>query len=236
MPVKGVERLYFDPTYILVLIGIGLALIAQLMVKSAYRKYLKVPSRRGVPAASVAQALLQQAGALDVAIKPISGQLTDHYDPRDQTLGLSEGVFNSSSVAALAIAAHEAGHAAQKHENYGPFALRGVMVPTVNIGSKLSIPIILLGFAMSVPALITVGIVLFSGVVLFSLVTLPVEFNASARAVRMLNAGGFITPEEEKGVKRVLNAAALTYVAAAASAILQLIRLILLSRGGKRRR
>ena len=227
--------MYYDSTYILVLIGLGLALGAQFMVKSAYSKYLRVPSQAGVPAARVAEAMLQQAGAQDVLIKPIPGQLTDHFDPRSDTLGLSEGVFDSSSVAALAIAAHEAGHAVQKKENYALLALRGAMVPVVSIGSSLSFPIVIAGLALSLRPLIFVGIVLFAAAVLFSVVTLPVEFNASARALSMLTQGGHITAEEERGVRRVLNAAAMTYVASAIGAVLQLVRLLALSRGSRRR-
>lgn len=226
--------LYYDSSYLLIIVGVVLALIAQGMVKSAYSKYQRVPTKGNLPASRVAEAMLQQAGASQVSIQPIPGQLTDHYDPRSQTLGLSEGVYGSSSVAALGIAAHEAGHAMQKLENYGPFALRAMLVPVVNIGSNLSVPIVILGFVTSIPQLVTIGIVLFGLAVAFTLVTLPVEFNASARAIRMLNAGGFITPEEERGVRKVLNAAALTYVASAVGAILQLVRLILLSRSNSR--
>ena len=203
------------------------------MVKSAYSKYLGCPLS-GVPAARVAEAMLQQAGA-GRADQPIPGQLTDHFDPRSDTLGLSEGVFDSSSVAALAIAAHEAGHAVQKKENYALLALRGAMVPVVSIGSSLSFPIVIAGLALSLRPLIFVGIVLFAAAVLFSVVTLPVEFNASARALSMLTQGGHITAEEERGVRRVLNAAAMTYVASAIGAVLQLVRLLALSRGSRRR-
>ncbi|NLD34459.1 MAG: zinc metallopeptidase, partial [Clostridiales bacterium] len=149
---------------------------------------------------------------------------------------LSEGVYGSSSVAALGIAAHEAGHAMQKKEGYGPLALRSLLVPVVNIGSNLSMPIVILGLVMSIPALVTVGIVLFGLAVVFTLITLPVEFDASRRAIAMLNAGGYITREEEQGVRKVLRAASLTYVAAAIGAILQLARLILLSRSNSRSR
>lgn len=221
---------YFDQSYFLIIIGLVLAMLAQSAVRSAYQKYLKVPTQGGQPASYVAQEILSQNGASQVKIKPIPGTLTDHYDPRNETLGLSEGVYNSTSVAALGIAAHEAGHAMQKLQNYGPFALRSFLVPVVQIGSNLSVPIFILGLVMSMKPLVTAGIVLFALAVIFTLVTLPVEFDASRRAIRMLTAGGFITREEEAGVRKVLNAAALTYVASAVGAILQLVRLIGISR------
>lgn len=225
----------FDSTYILVIIALLLGLAAQAVVKSAYSRYAKVPTRQGVPAAAVVQDILRQNGNDVVTIQPVAGQLTDHYDPRKETLALSEGVFNSSSVAALGIAAHEAGHAMQKHDGYGPLKLRTALVPVVSIGSNLSMPIVILGIVMSIRPLITVGIVLFSLAVLFAFITLPVELDASRRAVRMLSQGGYINNEEEQGVRKVLNAAALTYVAAALGAVLQLARLLLLSRSSRSR-
>ena len=227
---------YFDSTYLLVIAALVLALIAQGMVRSAYNKYQKVPTQRGMPAAQVAADMLRQNGNDAVSVQATQGTLTDHYDPRNETLSLSEGVYGSSSVAALGIAAHEAGHAMQKKEGYGPLALRSLLVPVVNIGSNLSMPIVILGLVMSIPALVTVGIVLFGLAVVFTLITLPVEFDASRRAIAMLNAGGYITREEEQGVRKVLRAASLTYVAAAIGAILQLPRLILLSRSNSRSR
>ena len=227
---------YFDSTYLLVIAALVLALIAQGMVRSAYNKYAKVPTQRGMPAAQVASDMLRQNGNDVVKVQATEGTLTDHYDPRNETLSLSEGVYSSSSVAALGIAAHEAGHAMQKKEGYGPLALRSLLVPVVNIGSNLSMPIVILGLVMSIPALVTVGIVLFGLAVVFTLITLPVEFDASRRAIAMLNAGGYITREEEQGVRKVLRAASLTYVAAAIGAILQLARLILLSRSNSRSR
>ena len=228
--------MYFDSTYVLVIIGLALALGAQAMVKSAYNKYQKVPTQRGIPAAAVAEQILRENGNDTVQIQPVPGQLTDHYDPRTEKLGLSEGVYNSSSVAALGIAAHEAGHAMQKKDGYAPLALRSWLVPVVNIGSNLSMPIVILGLIMSIRPLVTIGIVLFAGAVVFTLITLPVEFDASRRAVAMLTAGGYINGEEERGVRKVLRAASLTYVAAAISAILQLVRLLLLSRNSRSRR
>lgn len=233
---EGTRLYYYDSTYLFVLVAVALSLIAQGMVKSAYSKYSKVPTRAGQPASRVVDDLLRQNGNNAVTVRPIPGTLTDHYDPRDETLSLSDGVYNSSSVAALGIAAHEAGHAMQKKEGYGPLALRSVMVPVVQFGSHLSMPIILLGFLMSIRPLITIGIVMFGFVVAFSLITLPVEFDASRRAVEMLSSGGYIDREEEAGVRAVLRAAAMTYVAGALGALLQMARLILLSRGGSRRR
>ena len=227
---------YFDSTYLLVIAALVLALIAQGMVRSAYNKYAKVPTQRGMPAAQVASDILRQNGNDVVKVQATEGTLTDHYDPRNETLSLSEGVYSSSSVAALGIAAHEAGHAMQKKEGYGPLALRSLLVPVVNIGSNLSMPIVILGLIMSIPALVTVGIVLFGLAVVLTLITLPVEFDASRRAIAMLNAGGYITRDEEQGVRKVLRAASMTYVAAAIGAILQLARLILLSRSNSRSR
>jgi Zn-dependent membrane protease YugP len=222
--------MYFDSWTLLMLLALGLGLLAQSRVKAAYTKYLKVPTQAGTPAAQVVDDILRRQGNGNVRIQAIPGTLTDHYDPRNETLGLSEGVFNSSSVAALGIAAHEAGHAMQKKEGYAPLALRGVLVPVVSIGSNLSVPIVIAGLALSIGPLVTVGIVLFAVAVVFALITLPVEFNASARAIRMLTSGGYITGSEEAGVRRVLNAAAMTYVVSAIGAVVQLMRLIAISR------
>lgn len=227
--------MYFDSTYLLLIPGILLALWAQAKVKSAYATYSQVPSGYRGTAAQAAARILADSGNTQVSVQPTGGMLTDHYDPRSETLNLSEGVYNSSSVAALGIAAHEAGHAMQKKEGYAMLGLRTAAVPFVNIGSNLSIPIFIAGIALSVPALQSAGIVLFSLTVLFSLITLPVEFDASRRALVMLRPSGIITtPEEERGVQKVLSAAAMTYVAAAVNALLQLLRLIILSNRNKR--
>lgn len=218
--------MYFDWTILLMLPGLLLGLWAQARVNSAYAKYSQVGTRSGVSAEVAVGQLLRQNGAGDVAIQATQGQLTDHYDPTSNTLRLSQGVYGSSSIAALGIAAHEAGHALQKAQNYPFLALRSLMVPVVNFGSKLSWPIFLAGILFSFEPLMYVGIIAFALVVLFSLVTLPVEFDASRRAVAMLNAGGFLTQEEETGVRKVLSAAALTYVASFVSALLQLLRLV----------
>ena len=215
---------YVDPTYVLLIIGMVLALAASGKMKSTFARYQQVRSHSGLTGAQTAQRILNAAGIYDVTIVPISGSLTDHYDPRTKRLALSQDVYGRTSVAAVCVAAHECGHAIQHNINYAP----------LNIGSSLSWPIFLLGLIFSIPALTTVGIVLFSLAVLFQLVTLPVEFNASSRALKMLESTGILSREENKGAKKVLTAAALTYVAALASSILQLLRLLILS-GGRRR-
>lgn len=225
----------FDPTIILVLIGVVLSMWASGRVNSTFSKYSKVRSRTGMTGAEVAKRLLNDQGIYDVTVHKVSGSLTDHYDPRTKTVNLSESVYNAVSVAALGVAAHECGHAMQDNTEYVPLKLRGAIVPVANIGAKLSWPMILLG--LFIPAfgspLIQLGILFFSLSVLFQLVTLPVEFNASARAVRLLDSTGILAGEEVGYTKKVLGAAALTYVAAAAGSILQLLRLVILF-GGRR--
>jgi len=228
--------LFYDSTMILLIPALLLALLAQAGMKNAYSKYSKIRTKAGIPASEAALKILYDNGNNEVSVARGQGTLTDHFDPRTQVLSLSEGVYNSASIAAIGIAAHEAGHAMQKKEGYGPLALRSLVVPAVNFGSTLSVPIFILGLIMSWQPLVTAGIALFSLTVIFALVTLPVEFNASRRAIQMLNGSGLITQEEEKGVKKVLNAAAMTYVASAIGALLQLFRLILLSRGSSSRR
>ena len=229
--------MYLDSTALLLLPALLLALFAQGRIKAVYHKYSRVPVASRVTGAEAAQRMLRDSGNDAVSIQLVHGQLVDHYDPRNETLSLSEGVYGSDSIAAVGIAAHEAGHAMQKRDDYAPLSLRSVVVPAVSIGSKLSMPIFVLGLIMSWQPLLSAGIALFSLTVVFSLITLPVEFNASRRAVAMLQASGIITSqEEEQGVRKVLNAAAMTYVAAAIGAILQLVRLILITRGGSRRR
>ncbi len=228
--------MFYDSTMILLIPALLLALLAQAGMKNAYSKYSKIRTKAGIPASEAALKILYDNGNNEVSVARGQGTLTDHFDPRTQVLSLSEGVYNSASIAAIGIAAHEAGHAMQKKEGYGPLALRSLVVPAVNFGSTLSVPIFILGLIMSWQPLVTAGIALFSLTVIFALVTLPVEFNASRRAIQMLNGSGLITQEEEKGVKKVLNAAAMTYVASAIGALLQLFRLILLSRGSSSRR
>lgn len=226
---------YWDWTYFLIIPGLVLGLWAQSQVNGAYQKYSGVQTRLGQPASLMVQDLLRRNGNTVVSVGRVSGNLTDHYDPSKEVLNLSDGVYGSSSVAALGIAAHEAGHAMQKMEGYAPLALRSAAVPVVNYGSMLSTPLFILGIILSWQPLVYVGIVLFSLSTLFALITLPVEFDASRRAVRMLTEGGYVTGEEERGVRKVLNAAALTYVAAAVTSLLTLLRLVLIANRGRRR-
>ncbi len=225
---------YFDWTYILIIPGLLLGLWAQHRVQSAYQQYSRVATRLGRPASEIAADLLRRNGNDVVRVGRVSGQMTDHYDPGKEVLNLSEGVYGSASVAALGIAAHEAGHAMQKMDGYAPLKLRTAAVPVVNIGSTASTPLFVLGLIMSWQPLVYIGIALFSLSVVFSLITLPVEFDASKRAIRMLTEGGYITESERGGVKAVLNAAALTYVAAAVTSIMSLLRLLLIARSRDR--
>lgn len=225
----------FDWTYILVLVGAILSMIASAKVNSTFNKYQRVRSMTGMTGAEAAQRILHQNGIYDVAVEHISGNLTDHYDPKNKVLRLSDATYSSNSVAAIGVAAHECGHALQHKDEYLPLKIRSAIVPAANFGSRLGIPIILLGVILgSNYMLIQIGIWVFSLAVLFQLVTLPVEFNASGRAVQMVERYGILSGEELKHTRKVLSAAALTYVAAAAASILQLLRLILLF-GGRRR-
>lgn len=221
---------YWDWTMILVIPGLLLGIWAQYRVSATFRKYSAVSARGGQTAQSVARMLLNHGGCGEVSIREIGGNLTDHYDPRNNTLSLSNSVYGSSSVAAIGVAAHECGHAMQQQEGYGPLKLRSLLVPVVNLGSQLYFPIFLLGLLFSWEPLVTVGIACFALTLLFALVTLPVEFNASSRAIRALDEGGYLTGEELDGAKAVLNAAAMTYVASAISSLLQLVRLLVISR------
>jgi len=225
---------YYDWTMLIVLPGLLLGLWAQFKVQSAFSRYQKVTSRYGETADSIARALLNHSGCGNVGIQQTSGSLTDHYDPRSNVLRLSSSVYGSSSVASIGVAAHECGHAMQQKEGYGPLKLRSALVPVVNLGSNLYFPIFLLGILFSWEPLIYVGIACFSLTLLFSLVTLPVEFNASSRAIAALRTGGYLSGDELDGAKAVLNAAALTYVASAVSSLLQLIRLLLIARRNDR--
>lgn len=230
----GRGGLYFDPTYLLVIAGLILTLIAQGKVKSTFAKYSKVRSMRGLTGAQAAEKVLHSAGIYDVSIQRVSGELTDHYDPRSKVLRLSDSTYGSNSVAAVGVAAHECGHAIQHQVGYQPLALRSTLVPAANFGSQLAWPVFLAGLIFSFQPLLTAGIVLFGLAVLFQLVTLPVELNASKRAVKILGETGLVTEQENAGVKKVLTAAALTYVAALASSLLSLLRLIILAGGRKR--
>ena len=222
--------MFFDWTMILIIPGLILGLWAQARVKSAYAQYSRVITRRGLASQDVVRQLMNREGIVNLTIEPTHGVLTDHFDPTSNTLRLSEGVYGSSSVSAVGIAAHEAGHALQKEHGYTLLGLRSVMVPVVNIGSQLTMPIFLAGYIFSFRPLMTAGILVFALVVLFSLITLPIEFDASRRANQMLSDSGYFTHEELEGVRKVLNAAALTYVASFISALLQLVRLLLLAR------
>ena len=220
---------FYDWTYLLIIPGLILGIWAQSKVKSTYAEYSRVPPRLGRSAATVVDDLLRRNGNNKVQIGRVSGELTDHYNPGNETLNLSDGVYASNSVAALGIAAHEAGHAMQKHEGYAPLKLRTAIVPAVNICSGLSTPLFFLGLLMSWEPLLTLGIILFAASTVFALVTLPVEFNASNRAVAMLTEGGYVNGEEERGVRKVLQAAALTYVASAVTSLLSLLRLVMIA-------
>lgn len=218
----------WDPTYILILIGVLLSLAASAMVRSTFSRYSSVRSASGLTGAQVAERILAYAGVRDVTVHHIAGNLTDHYNPKTKVVGLSDTVYGSNSVAAIAVAAHECGHVIQHANSYAPLSMRSALVPVANFGSGVSWFLLLAGIMFSMPPLITIGIVLFSAAVLFQIVTLPVEFNASRRALNILQETGILGPSEGQSAKKVLRAAALTYVASAAAAILQLLRLILL--------
>lgn len=232
----GMFYLGYDSTYILVLIGVAICLLASSRVNSVFRRYSTVRSRSGLTGREAAERILRANGIYDVTVRHIPGNLTDHYDPRNKTLGLSDSTYGSASVAAIGVAAHECGHAVQHATGYAPLKFRGALVTVANFGSTLAWPLILIGLFIgsnTAVLFINLGILLFSAAVLFQLVTLPVEFNASGRAVKVLETTGMLYPEEIRQTKAVLGAAALTYVASAASAILQLIRLLLIT--GRRR-
>lgn len=229
---------YIDPTYWLVLIGAVLCLIASAMVNSTYKKYAKYASMSGMTGAEAAARILSYNGINDVSIEHVRGELTDHFDPKRKVVRLSDSTYNSTSVAAISVAAHECGHVLQHHEGYAPIKIRTALVPAANIGSRLGLPIILLGVLLSWnQLLIQIGIWVFALAVLFQLVTLPVEFNASSRALVAVQQFGILGDDEIGSGKKVLRAAAMTYVAAAASSILQLLRLVLLfgNRGSRNR-
>lgn len=227
--------MYFDPTYVLVLIGALISMVASINVNSTYRRFSTVMSMRGVRAEEAAQRILHDAGIYDVRIERIRGELTDHYSPSEKVLRLSDAVYGSTSVAAIGVAAHECGHAIQHKVGYVPLSLRSFSVPVANIGSKLSWPLILIGLLIGYTPLAQIGVILFLAVVLFQLITLPVEFNASHRALQVLKQDSMLSMDELSGARKVLTAAALTYVAALFSTILQLLRLVMIVNGGRRR-
>ncbi len=225
---------WFDPTYILVVIGAVICLIASARVKSTFHKYSAYRSMSNLTGAQAAERILHRAGIYDVSIRHIRGSLTDHYDPRNKTLSLSDSVYGQTSVAAIGVAAHECGHAIQHQKSYAPLSIRGAIVPVANFGSALAWPLILIGVLFSSNTgsfLIHLGIFLFSFAVLFQLITLPVELNASNRAIKILGDTGILNAQELPMTRKVLGAAALTYVAGAAAAILQLLRLLILFGG-----
>lgn len=229
--------MFYDPTYLCFMLpGMLLVMLSSWYVNSAYRKWSQIRTRSGLTGAEAARRLIYNGGLSGVQIQGIGGQLTDNYDPRSKVLNLSQGVANSPSVAAVAIAAHELGHAMQDHEGYFPLRFRAALVPMVNIGSWLGWIMILAGLFLRITNLAWLGVLFFSGGAVFALATLPVEFNASARAKRLLAETGIISGEDEQsGVNNVLNAAALTYVAGLAAAILQLLYFVTLVGGGRRR-
>lgn len=222
---------FFDPTMIIILPGIVLAMIAQAKVQNTFNKWSQIPT--GLSAKDVAETILQENGVHDVRVEFTPGQLSDHYDPRFRTLRLSESTFHANSVAAIAVAAHEAGHAIQHHRHYFPLMLRNAIFPIVSIASNSWIFIVIAGIFLRMPELLKIGVYTFGATFAFSVVTLPVEFDASSRAIQILNQG-FLDKQELSGAKKVLNAAALTYVAGAVISLLQLLRIIMLT-GGMRR-
>ena len=225
---------YYDPTYILVLIGAIISMIASMNVNSTFARYNRA-ARTGITGRDAAERILRSAGIHDVRIEMTRGNLSDHYSPNEKVLRLSEGVYNSASISAIGVAAHECGHAIQHQQDYAPLKLRSLSVPIANFGSMLSWPVILLGLILGYGQLAQIGVLLFAFVVVFQLITLPVEFNASRRAMAALEEMNLLSGDDLSGAGKVLRAAALTYLAALFAAILQLLRLVILT-GGRRRR
>ncbi len=233
---------FYDSTMLIVLPAAIFAMIAQYMVSSTFNRYSNVPSRKGMTGADVAKALLSLAGIHDIRVERVPGKLSDHYDPKNGVLRLSDAVYGSTSIAAIGVAAHETGHAIQHSMGYAPLGIRSAIVPLVGFGNGLAVPLVFLGIFLGMwsgtlgQLMINIGLILFTLVVAFQLITLPVEFNASKRAIEVLDENNILSGEELVGAKKVLNAAALTYVAAAAVAISTLLRLILISQRGRDRR
>lgn len=223
-----------DPTMLILIPAVLLSGWAQSRVQSTFSQYSQIPARGGVTADSVARMLLTLYGMGSMPINRVAGSLTDHYDPRNKTLNLSESVYGSRSIASIGVAAHEVGHAIQHHEAYSPLIFRNSIVPVVNICSSASMPLFIIGLLMANSLLVNLGIMLFTGALVFHLVTLPVEINASSRALKLLEQTHTLSPDELAGAKKVLTAAAWTYIAAALMSVLQLIRLILISRSRRR--
>ncbi len=220
----------FDWTYILIIIALLISLAVQMNMKGTFQKYSRVRSERGMTGAQAAERILHNAGIYNVRVERIHGNLNDHYDPRTKVIKLSDSIYGSNSLAAVGVAAHECGHAIQDATGYAPLGIRSVLVPAANLGSQLSWPLFLIGLIFSMKPLLTAGIILFCAALLFQIVTLPVEFNASGRALRTLEQTGIMAPQEIRDTRKVLGAAAMTYVAAVAASLLQLLRLVLLSR------
>jgi Zn-dependent membrane protease YugP len=219
---------YYDPTFLLIIPAIILAIFAQIKVQSTYAKYSKVKSKNNISGRELASDLLSKNGLSHINIERFPGSLTDHYDPRKKALRLSEGIHDDTSVAALGVVAHEVGHAIQDQKNYFPLAVRSHLVPVANFGTTLAFPLFFIGLLAGLPLFMDIGIVFFSLAVLFSVVTLPVEFNASKRAITLLSNGRYLTEQEIPMAKKVLSAAALTYIAATAMIVLNLLRLLIL--------
>lgn len=221
---------WFDSTYILIIIAFLLSMFASFGVKATFSKYSKVNSHNGLTGSMAARKILDMNGLYNVKIERVSGNLTDHFDPKAGVIRLSDSVYDSNSVAAIGVAAHEAGHAVQHAVNYTPITVRNALVPVVNISTSISMPLFILGLILNMTGLAFLGVILFSAALLFQLVTLPVEFNASRRAIKILDNGNLLYDDEVKGARKVLSAAAMTYVAAVAATALQLLRLLLLLR------
>ena len=227
--------LWFDWTWLILIPAFIITIWAQARVSNAYKKYSQIPAKSGVTGREFAQSMLRQNGVDGVAVRPVAGDMTDHFDPRNNTVNLSEGVYAKHSIAAVSIAAHECGHVLQKDKKYGPMRIRNAIVPVVNFATKLAFPLILIGifFSARVPGLevlVDIGAWVYFAVVIFQLVTLPVEFNASKRAMANISASGVLTVQEQTEAKRMLSAAAMTYVAAMLASFLSFLRLFLLSR------
>lgn len=219
---------FFDPTFLVLIPAVVLSIWAQARIKSAFGRYSQVRARRGVTARDAARTILDSNGLTNVPVERVQGALTDHYDPRSKVLRLSDNVYESPSIAAIGVAAHEAGHAIQDARGYAPLKLRNAFVPVASLGSSFALPLFFIGFLFANPTMMNVGILFFVAVLLFHLVTFPVELDASRRALSILSSSGLLATDEIGGAKAVLNAAALTYVAATLMSALQLVRLFLL--------
>ncbi|MBQ7751916.1 MAG: zinc metallopeptidase [Clostridia bacterium] len=225
---------FYDPTYFLVIIGFLLASFASFGVQRAFNKYAKVHSLRHYTGKDAARKILDENGLYDIRVENISGNLTDHFDPSAKVIRLSDSTYNSDSVAAIGVAAHEAGHAVQHAEGYAPIKIRNSMVPAVNVCSTLAMPLFIIGLILQIMDLANIGIILFSVALVFQIVTLPVEFDASHRALKILNNSAMLEEDELRGARKVLTAAAMTYVAAVLSSALQILRLVLISNSRRR--